>query len=204
MPPRGPHAERSRKSREALIAAARRLFAEQGFAATGTEAVLAAAGLTRGALYHHFRDKRDLFDAVCQRLHAETAAALLEAAEAQPDPVDGVIAGCLTFVDQVARPDARRILLIEAPSVLGWERWNEIDRAHGFGLLLAGVREAVAAGAIHGDPEVLAHLLNGGLKQSVVWAAQCGDPAALDRLKAGFVQLVESLRRPPAGASTLP
>ena len=195
MPPRGAHAERTQKSREALTTAAARLFAEQGYAATSTEAVLAAAGLTRGALYHHFKDKRDLFDAVCQRLHAETAAALLQAAEAQPDPVDGLIAGCLTFVDQVARPQARRILLLDGPSVLGWERWNEIDHAHGFGLLVAGVREAVAAGALSADPEVLAHLLNGGLNQGVVWAAQSGDPTAMDRLKAGFVQLMESLRR---------
>jgi AcrR family transcriptional regulator len=196
MPPRGPHAERSQKSREALMAAAARLFAEQGYAATSTEAVLAEAGLTRGALYHHFRDKRDLFDAVCQRLHAETAAALLVEAEAQADPVDGLIAGCLAFVDHMARPKARRILLVEAPSVLGWARWNEIDRAHGFGLLVEGVREAVAAGALDGDPEVLAHLINGGLNQAVVWAAQSDDPAAMDRLKAGFVRLMEDLRRP--------
>src|SRR5687767_981128 len=195
MPPRGSHAERTQRSREALTAAAARLFAEQGYAATSTEAVLAAAGLTRGALYHHFKDKRDLFDAVCQQLHAETAAALLQAAEAQPDPVDGLIAGCLVFIDEVARPEARRILLIEAPSVLGWERWNEIDRAHGFGLLVEGVREAVEAGAMAGDPEVLAHLLNGGLNQAVVWAAQSGDPAGIARVKAGFVQLMESLRR---------
>jgi AcrR family transcriptional regulator len=195
MPPRGSHAERTQQSREALTAAAARLFAEQGFAATSTEAVLTAAGLTRGALYHHFKDKRDLFDAVCQRLHAETAAALLEAAEAQPDPVDGLIAGCLTFVDRMARPEARRILLIEAPSVLGWARWNEIDRAHGFGLLMAGVREAVAAGALDGDPEIIAHLLNGGLNQGVIWAAQSPDPAAMDRLKAGFVQLLGNMRR---------
>jgi AcrR family transcriptional regulator len=195
MPPRGSHAERTQKSREALTAAAARLFAELGYAATSTEAVLAAAGLTRGALYHHFKDKRDLFDAVCQQLHAETAATLLQAAEAQPDPVDGLIAGCMVFIDHTARPEALRILLIEAPSVLGWERWNEIDRAHGFGLLAAGVREAVEAGALAGDPEVLAHLLNGGLNQAIVWAAQSGDPGAMPRVKAGFVQLMESLRR---------
>lgn len=195
MPSRGPHAERTERSREALTAAAARLFAQQGFAATGTEQVLADAGLTRGALYHHFKDKRDLFDAVCQRLHAETAAAILAAAEAQADPVDGLIAGSLAFIDHTARPEALRILLIEAPSVLGWPRWNEIDRAHGFGLLVEGARAAVEAGALSGDPEVLAHLLNGALNQAVVWAAQSGDPAAMPRVKTGFVQLMESLRR---------
>lgn len=194
MPPRGSHAERTRKSRDALIAAAARLFAEQGYAATSTEAVLAAAGLTRGALYHHFRDKQALFDAVCQRLHAETGAALIVEAEAQPDPVDALIAGCLAFVDEMARPELRRILLVEAPSVLGWTRWNEIDRAHGFGHLVEGVREAVGAGALDGDPEVIAHLLNGALNQAVVWAAQSGDPAAIDRVKQGFVALMNRLR----------
>jgi AcrR family transcriptional regulator len=195
MPPKGPHADRTRASREALTAAARRLFAAHGYAATSTEAVLAEAGLTRGALYHHFKDKRDLFDAVCQQLHAETAGAIVAAAEACPDPVDGLIAGSLAFVDHVARPEACRILLIEAPSVLGWARWNEIDQAHGFGLLVAGVREAVDAGALDGDPEVLAHLLTGGLNQAVVWAAQGSDPDAMARVKQGFVQLMAQLRR---------
>lgn len=195
MAPRGSHAERTRTSREALTTAAARLFAQDGYAATSTEAVLAEAGLTRGALYHHFKDKRDLFDAVCQRLHAETAAAVIAAAEACPDPVDGLIAGGLAFVDHVARPEALRILLVEAPSVLGWTRWNEIDAAHGFGLLVAGVREAVEAGALDGDPEVLAHLLNGGLNEAVVWAVQDGDISAIARVKAGYVQLMGSLRR---------
>ena len=197
MPPRGSHAERTERSREALTAAAARLFADHGFAATSTEAVLAEAGLTRGALYHHFKDKRDLFDAVCQRLQAETVAAILAAADAQRDPVDGLIAGSLAFVAHVSRPVALRILLIEAPSVLGWARWNELDAAHGFGLLVQGVREAVAAGALEGDPDVLAHLLNGGLNQAVVWAAQSGDPAAIVRVKGAFVKLMESLRRTP-------
>lgn len=196
MPPRGSHAERTERSREALTAAAARLFAEHGFAATSTEAVLAETGLTRGALYHHFRDKRDLFDAVCQRLQAETVAAILAPADTHADPVDGLIAGSLAFVDHVSRPEAWRILLIEAPSVLGWARWNEIDAAHGFGLLVEGVREAVAAGALEGDPDVLAHLLNGGLNQAVVWAAQSGDPASMVRVKGAFVRLMESLRRP--------
>ncbi|MDZ4371159.1 MAG: TetR/AcrR family transcriptional regulator [Phenylobacterium sp.] len=192
--PRRSHAERTQRSRDALTAAAARLFAAEGFAGTSTEAVLAEAGLTRGALYHHFRDKRDLFDAVCQRLHAEAAAAIEQAAAAPSDPVHALVAGGLAFVDQMARPEALRILLVEAPSVLGWARWNEIDRAHGFGLLVEGVDEAVAAGALAGDPEVLAHLLNGALNQAVVWAAQSGEPKAMDRVRTGFRQMLEALR----------
>ena len=194
---KGSHAERTQRSREALTAAAARLFAEQGFAATSTEAVLAETGLTRGALYHHFRDKRDLFEAVCVGLHEDAAAAISEAAEAKPDLVDGLIAGCLAFVDHVVRPEVRRILLVEAPSVLGWARWNELDRQHGFGLLLEGVREAVAAGALEGDAEVLALMLNGALNQSVMWAGQAEDPGAAPRVKAQFAAVMETLRRPP-------
>lgn len=194
--PKGPHAERTQRSREALTAAAARLFAELGYAGTSTEAVLAAAGLTRGALYHHFRDKRALFDAVCVRLHEEIVAAIVAAAEREPDPVDGLTAGCLAFVDQVVQPHVRRILLVEAPSVLGWARWNELDRAHGFGLLLEGVREAVAAGALAGDPEVLALMLNGALNQATLWAGQADDPAAVQRVRAETVRLFETLRRP--------
>lgn len=191
----GSHAERTQRSRELLTAAAGRLFATHGYAQTSTEAVLVATGLTRGALYHHFRDKRDLFEAVCRGLHEEAVAAILAAAGPQADPVDGLIAGCLAFIDHVVQPRVRRILLVEAPSVLGWERWNELDRAHGFGLLLEGVREAVAAGALAGDPEVLALMLNGALNQAVVWAGQSDDPAAVTRVKTSFVQLIDTLRQ---------
>lgn len=191
----GAHAERTQRSRELLTAAAGRLFADLGYAATSTEAVLASAGLTRGALYHHFRDKRDLFEAVCRKLHEEAAAAILAAAERQPNPVDGLIAGGLAFIDHLVQPRVRRILLVEAPSVLGWERWNELDRAHGFGLLLEGVREAESVGALGGDPEILALMLNGALNQGVVWAGQSEDPGAVDRVKEGFVRLMETLRR---------
>jgi AcrR family transcriptional regulator len=157
--------------------------------------VLAAAGLTRGALYHHFIDKRDLFEAVCERLHEQAETAVLEAAQACPDPVDGLIAGCLAFVDHVVQPEVRRILLIEGPSVLGWERWNELDRVHGFGHLQAGVQEAVDAGVLDGDVEVLALMLNGALNQGVLWAGQVEDPSAVPRLKQAFCDLMGALRR---------
>lgn len=193
--PRSSQAERTERSRSALTDAAARLFAERGYAETSTEAVLAETRLTRGALYHHFRDKKDLFEAVCRRLHEEAMAAIVQAAEAQPDPVDGLAAGCEAFIDHVVQPRARRILLVEGPSVLGWERWNALDREHGFGLLLEGVREAVEAGSLAGDPEVLALLLNGGLNQAVLWAGQTDDPAAVARVKAQFTQLLAALRR---------
>lgn len=185
--------EQRERTRGALIEAARRRFAEDGYTGASTEAILAETGVTRGALYHHFADKQDLFAAVCETLQAEVAERIAEAAEGQP-PYEAIAAGCLAFIDAVARPEARRILLLDAPGVLGWERWNALDARHGFGLLRAGIEAAVQAGVFAGDPEVLAVLLNGALNHAVMWAAQDDDPAALARLKSGFLAQLARLR----------
>lgn len=197
----GVKAQKAEATRAALIAAARALFARDGYGATGTEAILAAAGMTRGALYHHFADKQALFAAVCETLHVEGESAIETHADAAPDAFQALIDGCLAFLDFVVRPDVRRILILEAPGVLGWEQWNEMDRRHGFGLLIEGVEAAVAEGSLLGDPQVLAVMLNGALNYGVVWAGQSDDPTALRRLKAGFVDLMESLRRQPTPGS---
>ena len=185
--------EQRERTRAALIEAARRRFAEDGYAGASTEAILAETGVTRGALYHHFADKQDLFAAVCEALQAEVAERISQAAEGQ-SPYEAIAAGCVAFIDAVARPEARRILLLDAPGVLGWERWNALDARHGFGLLRAGIEAAVEAGVFSGDPEVLAVLLNGALNHAAMWAAQDDDPAALARLKSGFVEQLSRLR----------
>lgn len=190
----GVKADRAVATRAALVAAARTLFAEKGFAATGTEAILAQTGLTRGALYHHFADKQALFAAVCEAIHEEAGKAILTDADAAPDAWQAVVDGCLTFLDFMIRPDVRRILILEAPTVLGWEAWNEMDRRHGFGLLIEGVEAAVAEGSLKGDPDVLAVMINGALNYAVVWAGQSGEPRTLPRLKTGFLALMTSLR----------
>lgn len=190
----GVKADRALATRARLVAAARELFAREGYGATGTEAILAAAGVTRGALYHHFADKQALFAAVCEDLHGEMEGAIETDADAQASAFDGVVAGCLAFLDFLARPEARRILILDAPSVLGWEAWNEMDRRHGFGLLVQGVSEAVAEGSLAGEPETLAVMINGALNYGVVWAAQDGDGEGLARLKAGFINMMDRLR----------
>lgn len=187
-------AEKAIATRGRLVAAARALFAAEGYAATSTEAVLARAGVTRGALYHHFADKQALFAQVCEALHQEAEAAILAAAEVKDSPYGALLAGCLAFLDFMATPEVRRILILDAPSVLGWEAWNELDRRHGFGLLMAGVDEAVAAGEIAGDAEVIAVLINGALNYGVVWAGQAEDRVMLERLRRGFSQALEKLR----------
>lgn len=185
--------EQRERTRATLIEAARRRFAEDGYAGAGTEAILAETGVTRGALYHHFADKQDLFAAVCEALQAEVAQRISQAAAGQP-PYEAIAAGCLAFIDAVARPEARRILLLDAPGVLGWARWNALDARHGFGLLKAGIEAAHDAGVFACDPEVLAVLLNGALNHAVMWAAQDDDLATLARLKSGFLEQLSRLR----------
>lgn len=190
----GVKADRALATRARLVAAARELFARDGYGATGTEAILAVAGVTRGALYHHFADKQALFAAVCEDLHGEMEGAIEADADAHASAFDGVVAGCLAFLDFLSRPEARRILILDAPSVLGWEAWNEMDRRHGFGLLVQGVSEAVAEGSLAGEPETLAVMINGALNYGVVWAAQDGDGEGLARLKTGFINMMDRLR----------
>lgn len=183
-------ARKSAETRARLIAAGRALFAEHGYAGTATEQILARAETTRGGLYHHYRDKADLFAAVCTVLHEEAVAAI-EAAGGRT-PYEMLRQGCEAWMDHMAGPAVRRILLVEGPGVLGWVRWNDLDRAHGFALLRQGVQAAQAAGALKPiDTDALALLLNGAMNQAVLAA---DNPAALAPLKRAFRALLEALR----------
>jgi AcrR family transcriptional regulator len=188
------NAERTAGTKAGLVAAARRLFAAQGFAATSTEQILDAAGVTRGALYHHYKEKADLFADVCLQMHGEASAEIMAAADAAKDPLAALERGCEAWMDYMARADARRILIMDAPSVLGWARWNEMD-AEGFAHLTDGVRDAMAAGKLQTMPaEELAVLLNGAMNFGVMWAGQTRDAMRLSRLKAAVKRLFRALR----------
>lgn len=162
-------------TRRRIIDAARELFAARGYAATSTGQVLERTGVARGALYHHFADKAELFAAVCETLHGEVTTALLDAvhdtAAGGGDAFDRLLAGCDAWLDAMASGDARRLLVIEAPAVLGWERWNEMDERHGFALLRAGIQAARDEGSL---PPIavddLAILLNGAMNHAVMMA----------------------------------
>jgi AcrR family transcriptional regulator len=174
------HARRSRATREALVAAARKLFAERGFAGVGTEEIVRAAGVTRGALYHQFRDKTDLFDATVRAVEAEVTARIAEGAmETAADPVQALKAGARAFLDAFAEPDVERILLLDAPGVLGWRRWREIGQEHGLGLIEATLEAAMAGGALAVRPVApLAHALLGALDEAALMVAHSDDPGA--------------------------
>ena len=188
--PRGVHgtterrtqAERSESTRTALVAAARELFAERGYAGVGTEEIVRAAGLTRGALYHHFAGKRELFEAVYELVEAELAERIAGGAlEANAEsPLEAMRAGAEMFLRACTEPEAQRIALLDGPAVLGWDRWREIAAEHGLGLIEASLRAAVEAGEIRQQPlRPLAHVLMGALDEAAMLVARAEDPEAM-------------------------
>jgi AcrR family transcriptional regulator len=143
--------ERSEATRAELIVAARKLFIEKGYAETGTPEIVTAAGLTRGALYHHFEDKRALFHAVAE---AEAKAVADEIERAAPDDLparEALIRGGEAFLTAMGLPGRTRLLLLDGPAVLGRAGMDEIDGRHGTRSLRAGIALAVRAGDLPRD-----------------------------------------------------
>ena len=207
------HDLRSETTRRQLVSAARALFGARGYADVGTEEIVRAAGVTRGALYHQFRDKADLFAAVAEQVEAEiTERIAAGAAEAAADPLDALRAGARLFLDACAEPDVERIILLDAPSVLGWEAWRDLAGRYGLGLVQLALQAAMDAGAIVQQPVVpLAHILIGALDECALYIARAGDPAAareqcaaiFDRILRGITS--DALHdRPPHGQRRRP
>ena len=175
---RSRQAERSQATRAALMQTARELFAERGYAAVGTEEIVRAAGVTRGALYHHFDDKRALFEAVYEDVEQrllERIAADAEAAAAN-DPLQTLRNGMDAFLAACEDPAVQRIALIDAPAVLGWEKWREIGMRYGLGLVQGVLQAAVDAGQIEPQPVApLAHLLLGAVDEGAMLIARAED-----------------------------
>jgi len=192
-------AERSFATRASLLATARRLFAENGYASTSTDDLVRQAGVTRGALYYHFRDKKTLFRAIDEAIEAELASSILTAASQKTDPWDQVVAGSEAFLDAALDPAVQRIVLVDAPSVLGWEVWREIDAKHGLGLLEVGIKGAMDAGRIRKQPvKPLAHLLLGALGEACLIIARAADvPRAREEVGTSVRLLLEALAAPP-------
>jgi AcrR family transcriptional regulator len=172
-------AERTESTRAALIAAARGLFAERGYAEVAMEEVVAAAGVTRGALYHQFGGKRELFEAVFEQVEREITEDIAVKALSGRDPLDALRAGSRAFLDHCLDPEMQRIALLDAPAVLGWERWREIGGRYGLGLTEATLAAGIEAGVIVAlAPRPLAHLLMGALDEAAMAVARADDPEA--------------------------
>lgn len=189
-------AERSETTRAALLGAGRRLFAERGYGAVGTEEVVREAGVTRGALYHHFAGKRELLEAVYEQLEAELAQELADSLVPGASVLETLRAGGEAFLDHCLEPEVQQIVLLDAPAVLGWERWREIGARYGLGLISALVTAGIEAGEIEPQPvEPLAHALLGALDEVAMYVARADDPAKA-RAEVGQTVggLVEALR----------
>lgn len=175
---------RSEATRRRLTVAARSLFAERGYASVGTEEIVQAAGVTRGALYHQFRDKADLLAAVAETIHAEIADRITAGARADGpvDPMARVHAGVRRFLEVCADPAVERILLLDAPSVLGWLAWRDMADRYGLGLLQHTLKSAIDAGAITPQPIVpLSHALLGAVTECAIYIALAEDPEGARR-----------------------
>ncbi len=189
-------AAQSEATRARLVAAARALFAERGYGAVGTEQIVRAAGVTRGALYHQFTDKRDLFRAVFDSLDAEVAQSIAAGALRYEDPLESLRAGVDLWLDACADPLVQQIVLIDAPAVLGFEEWRAIGERHGVGLVLAGLERAMEAGAIERQPlRPLAHVVVGAMDEAALYIARARDKEQARRDMGDVLgRMVETMR----------
>lgn len=190
-------AERSEATRAALLSAARELFTERGYGGVGTEEIVRRAKVTRGALYHHFADKRDLFRAVHEQVEQEVVGAIAAQMSGQEgDPLELLVVGARALLDICTDPSITRITLVDAPSVLGWEQWREIDMRYGLGIVIAGLQAAVDAGLLRPQPvRPLAHLLLGAMGEAGMAIANADDPEATRaEIEPALLGLLDGLR----------
>jgi AcrR family transcriptional regulator len=186
---------RGKTSRDALVRVGRELFAERGFAGVGTEEIVARAGVTRGALYHHFADKRDLFRTVHEELEQALVADIGDQIGGIEDPRELIVAGVRAFLDACVDPAVMRIALLDAPAVLGWEEWRAIDARYGLGLISFGLQNAMDRGVLQPQPvRPLAHLLMGAMSEAAMVIANAEDPvAARNEVEPPLLALLEGL-----------
>src|SRR5947207_4914439 len=164
--------ERRAATRSALLGAARELFAEQGYAAVRLEDVVRRAGVTRGALYHHFSNKEGLFREVVEVLEGEVTARITRAVLDSDDPWKALQVGASVFLDACIEPENERIVLLDAPAVLGWEGLREIAGRYALGLLEGALQNAIDTGLMVQQPVApLAHFLFGGLTEAALLIA---------------------------------
>lgn len=194
---------RSQSTRAKLVAAARELFAERGYSDVGTEEIVAEAAVTRGALYHHFADKRDLMRAVYEQVEEEVVAAIGGAIEraGTEDPIEAIRIAVTAFFDLTLEPGRARIALIEAPVALGWDEWREIDMRYGLGLTCAALGAAMDAGRMARMPlRPLAQMLVAALGEAGIMIATSKDPAAARaEVEPSLMAMIDGLATPAGG-----
>lgn len=190
---RGPTIPNVKATRARLVAVARRLFARRGYPGVSVDEIVQAAGVTKGSLYHHFADKRQVFKAVVGQIQREIYDRLAEASSRPGDAAVRLRAACDAYMDACVDEEVGRIVVLEAPGVLGWEAWCELHRECGLevftGLLRAASKDAAGV-------ETEAHMLLGALNVAGRVIAESDDRGAarrqvgatIDRVLAGITR----------------
>ncbi|MFC7991195.1 TetR/AcrR family transcriptional regulator [Streptomyces pilosus] len=187
-------AEQRAATRRALTAEGRRRFAAEGYHQVVLADVARAAGVTKGAAYHHFDSKAGLFRAVVREVQRELGERVAGAADRHEDGWERLRAGCRAFLAAGTDPAVRRILLVDAPTVLGWDEWRAQDEESSARHLEEVLTDLAAAGSIADQPvEPLARLLSGAMNEAALWIARGGDPRAAEQ---ALDRLLEGLRTP--------
>ena len=185
---------RGEATRGQLIAIATRMFADRGYEDTSVEAVLREAGVSRGSLYHHFASKEALFEAVAEEVETSVGAQTITAANDANSPVDALRAGSVAWIRLAGDPVVRRILLIDGPSVLGWERWRAMEERHALGMVKAVMQVMADEGKLRPElVDTLAHVLLASVNEVALLAARSDDRETA--MQAGADAIDELLRR---------
>ncbi|MFG3341387.1 TetR/AcrR family transcriptional regulator [Glycomyces sp. NPDC048151] len=191
----GTRAEQREATRRALLAEGRRRFAADGFHEVVLADVASAIGATKGAAYHHFGSKLGLFRAVAAELQEELGERVAREADEHTDPWDRLRAGSRAFLAAGTDLAVRRILLVDAPTVLGWEEWRRMDEDASARHLAEALQDLADARLIAPQPvEPLARLLSGAMNEAALWLAGSDDPAALEATAAALDALLDGLR----------
>jgi AcrR family transcriptional regulator len=192
-------AERRASTRRAFVDAARGLFAEKGYGGVTIGEIVVRTGMTKGALYHHFEDKRSLLRAVVEEIEEELDEEVLGAArksrEENRDPFGAFMAGIHAYLDACLRQDVRQILLLDGPSVLGWEEWHGIDAEHAIAQIEGGLKVLMDLEVVEAQPiGPLAHLIHGATMEAALFIATADDPGkAREEMGSALRRLLEGL-----------
>lgn len=200
QPSKTTKAQQSQATIELLTNTAFEEFSQKGYADAATETIVRKAGVTRGALYHHFKGKKDLFYVVFRKAQREIGKRIEDRANTNEDPWDQLVSGCRAFLEACTEPALQQIVVIDAPAVLDWNAYREVDATmpgSGFSLLREGLQELIDRKLIKPlSTDALAHLLSGAMDEAAVWIAKCDD---VDR---GLVEAQQALESLLAGLQT--
>ena len=192
----GPRARQREQTRRRLLTVARELFARQGYAAVSLEEIARTAAVTKGAVYHNFESKAELFRQVVEQVQGEVADRIGAAADREPDPWQQLVVGCRTFLAVSCDRAVAQVMLIDGPAVLGWNAWRAIDEAASARRLTEALTGLADKGLIVDQPvEPLTRLLSGAMNEAALWLAGSGRADDLPAATAALERMLDSLRR---------